>query len=349
MEAVPIRISLFTTIDLPRLLPGHGHVTVRTGQRVNPEDVLAVGNTYPEHIVLDIAKGLGIRKESAAKYIVCQQDTAIIKGDLIAGPVGLTKRVIRSPQDGRVVLIQEHIVLLEKKQSNSLTAYLPGEIKSIVHGRGAIIHSQGAIVQGIWGNGKITFGTLKKITPELETREFGLPAENLQDTIIYLSYCGSQKSLRTIIDMSPGGVILGGLPQSLIPMVKDVEFPFLVLVGFGKFEVDQQIRDILSDHDGKPITMNANQWNPYSGIRPEVIIPLQKNAASTSHLDSIELKPGKEVRVINSGHHGRLGVLKELVGQTILPNGVRAETAMVKFSDGTIEQIPLLNLEVVIR
>ena len=85
----------------------------RKGQKVGATDVIARANLTPEHLLLDISRGLGVAEETADQLIQYKAGEQVSEGDVLAGPVGMTKRVVRAPNDGRVIIAGGGQVLLE--------------------------------------------------------------------------------------------------------------------------------------------------------------------------------------------------------------------------------------------
>ena len=57
-----------TMIRRERTMPVPGKVLVRAGQEVGPTDVIVESNLRPEHILLDVARGLGVSGERSDQY-----------------------------------------------------------------------------------------------------------------------------------------------------------------------------------------------------------------------------------------------------------------------------------------
>ena len=60
MLAPTTHVLPFTVVQRQRLLPVVGRVTARKGQKVNPADVVAEANLAAEHLLLSVARGLGL-------------------------------------------------------------------------------------------------------------------------------------------------------------------------------------------------------------------------------------------------------------------------------------------------
>ena len=69
MLAQVTHILPVTTIQRERMLPVPGRVLARKGQKVNPADVVAEAVVTPEHLLLDVGRGLGLLPEEADQYI----------------------------------------------------------------------------------------------------------------------------------------------------------------------------------------------------------------------------------------------------------------------------------------
>jgi hypothetical protein len=68
----------------------------------------------------------------------------VIAGDILAGPVGFAKRVLRAPKDGKVIVASGGQIFIEVKSAPfELKAGLPGIILELVDDRGVVIESTG--------------------------------------------------------------------------------------------------------------------------------------------------------------------------------------------------------------
>jgi hypothetical protein len=132
MLAPVTHILPLATIRRDRTLPVPGKVVVRKGQKVGATDVLAEAKLIPEHLLLDITRGLGVKAEGVDALLQVEAGQQVEQGDVLAGPVGLTKRVVRAPRKGRVVLAGDGQVLLEVESPNyELRAGLPGMVTEL--------------------------------------------------------------------------------------------------------------------------------------------------------------------------------------------------------------------------
>ncbi len=118
-----------TVIERKRTLPGPAKILVRRGQNVAATDPVVEELIFPGHQLLDVASGLAVSPDRADQLLQCRVGISVTKGDLLAGPVGLTRRVMRAPQSGKVVSIGQGKILMELLgQAARLNAGLPGEV-----------------------------------------------------------------------------------------------------------------------------------------------------------------------------------------------------------------------------
>jgi hypothetical protein len=338
-----------TVIRRARTLPVPGKVAIRKGQKVGATDVIAEGPLTPEHLLLDVARGLGLPANKADTFIQRRAGDEVGQGDVIAGPVGVTHRVIRAPRPGRVVLAGSGQVLMEvESQPFELKAGIPGVVVDLIPDRGAVIETTGALVQGVWGNGRIDFGLLNILS---ETPHDTLTADRLdvsqRGLVIFGGYCDDEAVLKTAGDIPLRGMILGSMDPSLIPIAARVNYPIIILEGFGQISVNSVVYKLLSTSERREVAIIADAWDRLAGTRPELVIPLPASSQLPLPREADHFEPGQEVRVLTAPYRGMIGTVVSLrPGLEALPSGVRALVADIRLENGESSMLPLSNLEV---
>ncbi len=301
------------------------------------------------HLLMDVARGLGVSPERADRLMICKVGSPVVTNDILAGPVGLARRIIRAPYPGKVVHIGHGQVLLELAgQPGQLKAGLPGEVIDLLPERGVIVKAYGALVQGVWGNGKIGEG---KIKVNLDSLAQELTLESIDSSmagaICVSGYCSDLAVFSAAVDKKLGGIVLAGLHPSLTNLATQIDIPVLLIEGFGCHALNPSAFEILAANQDQFAALNAEPWDAWMGTRPELVIH-QTRAEDSNKPVSIGLfAPGKRVRLIGSSQLGRLGVLVDFIGQFTFPNGLQAVAASVKLDSGEILNFPLANLEIV--
>ncbi len=333
-----------------RSLAMDGRIIARRGQQVNPIDVVAESLLRPEHILLDISKGLGMEPKEADHFIQHRAGDEVDEGDVIAGPVGIGRRVVRVPKSGTVVMAGGGQVLMELEgKYTELVAGYPGVIADIIGDRGVVIQSTGSLIQAAWGNGKINYGLLNLLAhaPD-ELLTGGMMDASLRGAVILGSCCEDERVLTLGNEMPIRGLILASMDAQLAPLALQMDYPIVLIEGFGRLPLNQKAFDIFVSGAMRETAVIAEPWDRTANTRPEVVIALPEGASTEALNDSISFDVGQVVRVISSSYKSQVGTLTNLQpGLTVLPSGLRAPTAGVRFLNGDVVQVPLANLEVI--
>jgi hypothetical protein len=345
----PVKCILpMTIIRRQRLMPVAGKVLVRAGQKVGATDTIAESNLYPEYLLLDIARGLGVPVDQADRYIQCQVGEQLAEKDIIAGPVGLARRIVRSPRSGKVVLVGDGQLLLEiSRQPFQMKAGLPGEVVELVPERGVVIESAGALIQGVWGNGRVDSGQLSVLakTPEHAIKSSDLDVSS-RGLVVLAGYCNDPEVFKTIEDLVLHGLILGSLEARLAPLAAKSPVPVIVLEGFGRHPIGAASHKLLLSLERRDVALNAENRNVLTGVKPEVFFPAVVPSSVTPAPDFISLDVNQTVRIIRPPNAGEVGVVEEIKGIIAFSGGLRARAALIRLENGESATIPLANLEV---
>ncbi len=349
MLAPITHVLALTTIRRERLLPQPGRVLVHKGDKVKPMDVIAETNLATEYLWLDLARGLGVRPERIPPILQVRLGDRVSKGDILAGPVGFAKRVVRAPCSGRVAFLRAGQALLQvESQPIQLRAGLPGTVVAVFPEQGATIECSGALVQGVWGNGKIDMGILHVVAekPDDVLTASTLPI-GLRGAVLLAGCCEDPAALQAAAELPVRGLILGSLSSSLLPSAARMDYPILVTEGFGRLPMNSAAFTLLSTNEGREITLNAEPFNRYTTTRPEVIIPLPVTGAISTPTRSPLLRPDRRVRVVRAPHRSKVGTLIAVrSGLASFSNGIRARAAAVRLEEGQTVLLPLANLEI---
>lgn len=337
-----------TTIRRERILPVIGKVLVRKGQTVTATDVVAEAKVENEHILLDISRGLGIDTDSADRQLTVRVGQEVARGDVLAGPLGLARRVVRAPSDGVVLLAGEGQVLIETPHAPfQIKAGLSGEVLELLPDRGAIIQNYGALIQGVWGNGQVDGGVLYALA---KTADHVLTVDqievSLRGSILLAGHCKDVNVLHHAADLPLRGLILGSMTPELMPHAQKLPLPVMLLEGFGNWPINSVAFKLLSTNERREASLNAEPWNSYKATRPELVIPLPVEHESSLPKDGGRFAAGQRVRVVSASLFGQVGNLVSISGSKTLPNGVVATSGEIKLDNGESVTLPLANLEV---
>ncbi len=339
-----------TAIERERILPVAGNVIAKLNQKVNPTDVLAEASWSREHVLVDVAQTLGISPAQADRLLRVKVGDEVSQGMEIAVGGGVISRSIQSPRPGRVVAAGGGQVLLETGDTSlELRAGLPGTVVQVIPNRGVVIRTVGALIQGMWGNGRIDTGLMLSLD---ETTNDVLTASrldvSLRGSILLAGFLRDADTLRVAADLPLRGLILASISPALLSAAMQMPFPIITIEGFGQVPMNSAANKLLSSNVKREVTVNAEAFDRYSGKRPEIIIPLPVSQEPPLPRDVDTLAPGQTVRLRRAPYGGAIATLVNLrPGLTALPSGLRAPVVEVRLESGEQTLVPLVNLEIV--
>ena len=350
MQAPVHHVIGLTSIVRERVLPISGNVTARIQQKVSPNEVVAEAKWAREHVLLDVARLLNVSPNLAERLVKCHVNDELPVNAEIAVGKGMFAKTVRAPRAGRVVAVGGGQVLMEVGETKmELRAGIPGTVVQIIPNKGVVIQTAGGLVQGVWGNGRIDSGILVNLadTPDSILTPNRLDV-SLRGSVILAGLVKDADTLEAAAELPVRGLILSSIYPSLLPKAREMRYPILVTDGFGSLPMNSVAYKLLSTNAKREVTVNAEFYDPYSGARPEVIIPLPISSDPPSPKEIEEFAPGLQVRMRRPPSMGMIGsILTIMPGLTTLPSGLRALAAEVKLENGETVIAPLVNLEVV--
>ncbi len=336
-----------TNIRRARMLPDKGNVLVSVNQRVNAGEVVAESPLIGHHTILDVRKAFGLEHfEDAHKLVRYKIGEGVEKGDILAQTGGIFPRIVRAPVSGTVVSVNRGQIILEQTaQKLELMAGIAGTVAEILPDRGVVIESNGALIQGVWGNGRINQGMLL-ITDQPPEEEFTRSSLDLsmRGAIVLAGYVSKADALEAADSLPVRGLILSSMAATLIPLAMKVSYPIILIEGFGQVAMNNAAYQLLITNEKREICLNG-EWDASRAEKPEIFIPLP--AQGNPLQEFADLSAGKTVRVNVPPYSGQSATLVSLLpGMTTLANGKRVQAANIRLSNNRVVPVPLANLDV---
>ena len=349
---IPAPVSHFlpmTRIRRLRMLPRIGKVLVRAGQKVAVPDVIAEAHINPHYQLLNIPRILKFSPRKFENYIQCQPGDRLMQGDLIAGPVGMSKRVVRATQDCKVILVGDGQILMEVSEKlYQLKSGFPGQIVELITDRGAVIEATGALIQAVWGNGLQGYGVMNILA---EKPHHSLVAADLdislRGSIVVAGHCSDPTALELAESLPLRGLILASLDADLLHIAQTIDIPVALIEGFGDIPFNSRVYKLLTSNDRREIALNAEAWQPYSGHRPEIVIPMPESGEILTPSEEAEFSPEQVVRIFSSPERGSLGTIISIVQRLSSQGGYLGRAAEIRLRDNRTIVVPLCNLEII--
>jgi hypothetical protein len=348
MLAQVTHILGLTYLRRVRLLPVPGRVLVQPGQHVNASDVVAEAEMATRHMLLDIRRSLGFQRvDETERAIVRHEGDKVAEGDVLAESGGLFARIVRAPANGKVVMVSGGRVLMEvDNKPVQVMAGIPGTVAEIYPERGAAVENNGALIQGAWGNNRVGDGLMVAMinSPEAELSR-GMMEVSLRGAVLVSGHVEDPEVLRIANTLPLRGLLISSMSSDLATLAAGLDFPVIVLEGFGRIPMDDTAFKLLTTSDKRDVSINST-FNLAAGDRPELFIPLPSTGQTSP--ETAYFAVNQTVRIQGAPYQGKIGVIVQIhPGLTILPNGVRAPAADVRLEKDTQVIIPLANLEVI--
>ena len=328
-------------------LPYSGTVLVRIGQEVAAGDPIAEVRMPARYQVFDVVNNFKINPRHIDRYIERLVGEPVKAGDIIAQKSGIIGRIFRASEDGMVVAIRDgKITLALGEKVVQVLAAFPGTVVEIISEQGAVIATQGALLQGIWGNGLNVSAVLTHWSEEAGVEK----EDGIAGKILAVDHCASRAQLNRYMAQQPAGMVFSSILPQILPELERADIPMMVLVGFGELPLDPISLQMLKQMQGQMVTLNATTPDPLEGTHPELILP--GRAQFTEELFPAEelLKVGRRVRLLGKPYAGSVGTVIELPElPEMFASGLVMEAVVVQREDGQVIRVPRANIVVIIE
>lgn len=350
-------ISPYTQIRREVTLPDEaaGVVRANDGQRVDIRDVVINGVISNGYVIVDAMAALNLKKPDDLEALMRVNVRDVVKeGQVLAGKSATRGRRVMSPIRGIVSQVREGRIILQKPPTLvDLEAGVRGRITAIKAGRGVVIETVGARVQGIWGNGRNTIATLL-VAPEGELtklRESSSLEARYGGSIILTRNTLTKSGLRIIKDQNLVGVIAPSMDATLRSEALELQSAIMLTDGFGDMRMTAATFNLLNEFNERQVTVDAETPGRWEVKMPEVVVNVGTREERPSRPNPmLAIRTGMTVRMLREPNMGQTGRILDLPKSPILlDNGLRVLCAQVELVAGEQLYVPLANLEVLSR
>ncbi len=243
-------------------------------------------------------------------------------------------------------------------------AYLQGEVVEIFENEGCAISTLGSFVQGIFGVGGETHGTLKIVVPDnatvLEEKHID---ENCKGCVVVGGSMATADAVKKAISVEAAGIVAGGISDKdlreflgydigvAITGNEELGVTLVITEGFGEIAMAEKTFELLKSKEGIMACINGATQIRAGVIRPEVVIPLSGEIAETGAEEvalTEGLKVGSPIRVIRQPYFGQIGTVSDLPpALQQLDSESKARVLEVEFQEGKKAIIPRANVELI--
>lgn len=319
------------------------------GARVTITDVIARGAKPAPYVLVDAAAFFKLRNlDDLDKLMQVSRGDLIDRGQVIAKR---RRRKLLSPILGKVIEVAAGKIILQEESENiELEAGMNGTVVETRRGRGAVIETYGAVLQGVWGNGKRSIGTLRIEPTNGIEAIFGDQLDfEYSGAIVVTRRPLRPTTIQVMIDQGFSGIIAPSAEPDMIESILSAPGAVLLTEGFGSQRMSQPVYQFLDDVDGRQALLDGTMPSALDAHRPEVIItvPLGGGDRPGAPLVNISLQIGSTVRLTRGKNAGSAGQVINLPKTpVVMDNGLRVPCARVQLVTGEQVDVPLTNLEV---
>ncbi len=360
-----------TVAQIYRRLPAHGDVVVRVGSRVEPDDTIGQAAVTPPALFLDVATALGIEPHDVPRRVKRQIGERVAPQQMLAKrgnrrclvPVAGTLSAIDG-ETGLVVITPDPVPV-------NVTAAVRGYVADVTPGRGALVETAAAVIQGAFGIGGEQFGVLRLLVTD---RHDIITPEMIDARSAYSIVIGGAgitlEALRKAQQEQVRGVIVGGIEHGDARAFTqaalggfDLDRPtgwyahghsnestqqtptVLVTEGFGSHAMVEPLFELLTRYDRQEAFLDGSTTLLPPLRRPRVVIPLPRLQGGEDPAAPRRLQAGAVVRLVDEQHLGMVGRVTVLNERGQLPSGVRTATATVQISESEQVVVPQTAIE----
>jgi transcription antitermination factor NusG len=345
-------VDLSKEVTKKRELPLEGALSVRIGDIVLPDTIVATASLPGELTILRISEKMGISPKEVIEGLHVKKGDQVHIDDVLCvhkGLFGLFSSKYQSQVEGTVELITDqtgHVGVREKETALSLQSYIHGKVVALEENRSVTIQDTSVYIQGIFGIGGEQYGTLYML-PSVETSptEALLP-EDCHGLVLVGGPQPDAAVLQTAQARGARGFVTASLDDRAlrgylgydlgIALTGDEEVTMTVIMteGFGLLPFSQVALKILQQFDRKPVSINGATQVRAGAVRPEIIISHEAAKLSRDEREwitrnaldkkSCDFEVGAAVRLLRDPFFGKRGTVLSIPKQP-----VRIETGAV--------------------
>jgi hypothetical protein len=363
-----LRVAEATVITKERRLPLRGDVLVSVGHHLTAEEVVArtalPGNVTP----LNAANVLGVTPQEVGPALKIKPGDNVNKDQIIAEAksfFGLFKNQLKAPITGTLESVSDitgQLIFRDPPIPVEIDAYLDGRVTEVFPREGIEIQAQGAFIQGIFGIGGETYGTIHMVcqSPGDVLDEAKIPATAERKILVG----GSQVTLGAVqkaIEAKAAAIVVGGFSSLDLRKLlgyelgvaitgnEQIGLTLILTEGFGKIAMAHRTFELLQRYEGHIASCSGATQIRAGVMRPEIIIARKDVTHHVPH----EYQPkgldlGAVVRVIREPYFGRLGTVTALPAELMpLETEAHVRVLEVKLESGERVLLPRANIEMI--
>lgn len=365
-----LKVTEKAVIRKTRRLPIPGEVLVEKGQKVSPDTIVARTSIPGNPQTVNVANLLGIEATDVPDYMVKKEGDFVEEGEVLARYTyffGRFKREVTSPVTGTIEMISKvtgQVTLREPPIPVEVDAYIEGIVEEIIPREGVVVVTEGAFIQGIFGVGGETTGTIRVV---VDSPDDVLTASHIESDddgkVVVGGSLITSDAIQRCAEVGARGIVAGGIiDHDLVEYLgfdigvaitghEDVPVTLIITEGFGQMKMADRTFNLLKKLSGLRACINGATQIRAGVMRPEIIVPGYEGegeSASDDRYLSEGLVIGTPVRIIREPYFGLLAEVVELPPELqLIESESRVRVLKARLEDGTIVTVPRANVEII--
>jgi hypothetical protein len=362
-----LKVKKATTVDKMRRLPLLGEVYPKVGDVVNYDDIVAKTEISGDPEIVKLAMRLGLEPEDCPQFMSKQIGEMIEKGEQLAFYSvlwGLIKKEIKSPITGTIESFSDvtgQLILRGAPIPVEVDAYIPGKVIEIMPREGAVIETNAAFIQGIFGIGGEVHGDIKVIVSgNDQTLDADMIIEEHRDKVLISGNMVTLAALKKAVEMGVAAIVSGGVRHDdlttftgeeigvAITGQEEVGLTLIITEGFGKMNMSLRTFELLREFEGFNASVNGTTQIRAGVLRPEIIVP--HDIAQEDDGDGVSqgMVSGTPIRIIRQPYFGAIGVVHSLpVELQRLESESAVRVIRIELDGGEVVTVPRANVEII--
>lgn len=363
-----LTVTRRTTVRKVRRLPMPGVVLREVGARVVADDVVARTELPGKVHLLNLANALGCAPDEIDGKLAVRPGGAITRGGRLAYSesfFGWFRTEVKAPIDGTlesVSAVTGQAVLREPPVPVEVKAYVDGTVVELLPDEGAVIETEAALIQGIFGlAGEVHAPLVVVSTSCKQPLEAGdLTAAHSGKIVVGGARC-SLDAMRKAMDLGVAAIVTGGFAYQdvrellgydvgvAVTGTESLPTTLVVTEGFGDIAMAKATFELLASFPDRIASVCGATQIRAGVIRPEIVIPHGGDAA-VDEAAPPGLAVGAPVRCIRAPHFGKLGTIAALPAPLhTMPSETKVRVVEVALAGGETIVVPRANVEVIER
>ena len=362
-----LKVKRATLVDKMRRLPLLGEVYPKVGDVVNYDDIIAKTEISGDPEIIKLAMQLGLEPEDCHKFMTKQVGDFVEKGEIIAFYStlwGLIKKEIKTPVSGTIESFSDitgQLILRGAPIPVEIDAYIPGKVIDVMPREGAIIETNAAFIQGIFGIGGEIHGDIHVIVSRNDqTLEANMITEEHNDKVLISGNMVTLGALRKAVEMGVAAIVSGGVRHDdlttftgeeigvAITGQEEVGLTLIITEGFGRMNMSLRTFDLLKEFDGFRASVNGTTQIRAGVLRPEIIVPHDIVVEDAGEGVSQGMVFGTPIRIIRQPYFGAIGVVHSLpVELQRLESESAVRVIRIELDGGEVVTVPRANVEII--